>query len=271
MKDKMTSKVIESENYSQFKVSKENRGVDPTHVRKLAISMKKHGWWDGFPMVVCTAPGGGFIIRDGQNRFRAAQSIKIPVKFIVDEASANIPLAEINDGRRNWKMMDYIISHAHSGDQDFQAALDFIRETGAPVSAACSLLAKTGISMRSLKSGNFAVVDVEWAKERFAELKSMKAHLDFAPLAIIFTRCYIKAAQVDGFNPDTFIHRVKNYPHLLPTPANDEICMESIERCYNHRNSAPLPIKFMASSTVKAARSRAANSPASKKARRKAA
>lgn len=266
MKDRMTSKVVESDNYTQFKVTKENRGVDPAHVRKLAISMKKHGWWDGFPMVVCSASGGGYIIRDGQNRFRAAQSLKIPVKYIVDERSANVSLTELNSEHRNWKMFDYVVSHAHSGDKDFIAALDFIRETKTPVCVALSLLAKTGIAMTSLKSGNFAVVDADWARERVQELMQMKAHLDFNALALNFVRAYIKVAQIDGFNCDTFVHKVRTHPHLIPAQPNEAGFIDAMERCYNYRNQVPLPIKFEAAAIAKAG---SVNSASKIKARQK--
>lgn len=254
MKDKMSNKVIETSDYGKFKVTVENRGVDSPHVRKLAISMKRHGWWDGFPMVVCSAPGGKFIIRDGQNRFRAAQSLNIPVKYIVDEASASIPLSELNGEHRNWKMLDYITSHAHSGDKDYTIALNFIRAHKAPVSVACSLLNKSGVNCKSIINGTFVVLDVDWAEARLRELNEMKPFLEFGAMAVNFVRSYIKASQVQNFNHSAFLDRVKKYSHMLPTQPNEESYVEAIERVYNYRNQTPLPIKFEAMEITRARR-----------------
>ena len=57
-------------------------------------------------------------IIDGQHRFTALKELGFPIEFIIDEGIGVKECRAINEDRRNWSTMDYVISYSKSGEEE---------------------------------------------------------------------------------------------------------------------------------------------------------
>jgi hypothetical protein len=244
MKQKVANQVRVTDDYDRFTVTKENRGIVSGHVRKLARSMNDYGWIDSFPMMV-VARGDKLEIRDGQNRFRAAQHLGIPVKYVLTEnGQSAIPIAELNKYQKTWTVMDHCKSYANEGDKDYQALLKFMTEENINLIAAVCLLSQGSPNTTTLKNGNFKVRDLEWARKSASHLRHLCKVMPWSPNTANFVRVFVKACLVQSFNPGTFAKKVEQSPEKVVNMATEAGISAMMEEVYNYRNRQPIPLAY---------------------------
>ena len=97
--------VLQTDDYSMFKILEGNRCVNKLHVRRLKESFK-----DAYllsPIVV----NQHFQIIDGQHRFEAAKEMKLPINFIVCNDYSLKEVQLLNTNMKNWKKEDYLTAY----------------------------------------------------------------------------------------------------------------------------------------------------------------
>jgi hypothetical protein len=244
MKLKVANQVRVTGDYDRFTVTKENRGIVQGHVRKLARSMNEYGWIDSFPMMV-VARGDKLEIRDGQNRFRAAQQLGIPVKYVLTEnGQSAIPIAELNKYQKTWTVMDHCKSYANEGDKDYQTLINFMAEESMSMTAAVCLLSQGSPNNETLKNGNFKVKDLEWARQSAAHLRHLCKVMPWSPNTAPFVRVFTKACRVASFDPATFGKKVEQNPEKVANMATEQGIAAMMEEVYNYRNRQPIPLAY---------------------------
>lgn len=250
-------KIAKTSDYSQFAFSAENRPLNTAHpkFRRLVESMKKHGWLPSFPMTVTRDGAGKYIIIDGQNRFTAAKSLKIPVLFVCCDAFNEINVSALNDTQRAWSMVDHVGSRAEQGDSNYVYLLEFVKRTGIPVRQAASLLwgnvADAGNVLNALKAGGFEVREVEYA-ERVAAVVCAVAKFRSWAHNTSFISALSKVMRIEEFNDALFIGKLNSHSASLPEISTS--CagfVELIESMYNRKSRSPVPIKFLTEQAMK--------------------
>lgn len=90
--------------YSQFRSISSNREVDMTHVRHLAEAIRNNNLLHLNPIIV----NQDLQIIDGQHRLEAAEQLKVPIYYVVDDGIKKTDIALLNSNQKNWSVMDYI-------------------------------------------------------------------------------------------------------------------------------------------------------------------
>lgn len=207
--------------------------------------MQKHGWIDAFPMMVVSR-NGKLEIRDGQNRFHAAQLIGAPVKYVVTvNGQSDIPIAELNKHQKTWTTMDHCKSYANEGDRDYQILLKFMAEEKLALTPAAILLSQGPGSAATLKSGNYKVVDLEWARWTAARLRHLKKVMPWSPFNTNFVRVFVKACRITEFDPELLARKIEQNPDKCVQMATETGLAAMLETIYNFRNRNPIALAHL--------------------------
>jgi len=100
----VVGQIYQTSNYESFKLICSNRDIKDHHVRRLARSMKKLGFFKGEPILVNEKRE----ILNGQHRYLAAQQVGIPVVFKIEEGASPAIMRATGTNRLNWTMDDYL-------------------------------------------------------------------------------------------------------------------------------------------------------------------
>jgi len=100
-----------STDYSQFKLMKGNRGINPLHVGRLKKAVERKNLLPFFPVIV----NEKMEIADGQHRFTVAKQIDSPVYYIVVPGVTLADVQQINTSSLGWNRMDYFESFIELG------------------------------------------------------------------------------------------------------------------------------------------------------------
>ena len=116
----MRMKILTTNNYKMFKRVKGNRDINvpsnQKHLDDIVNSMKVHGWI-GAPIVV----NKNMELIDGQNRLRAAEIAKIPIRYMVEEKAIE-PIEAvqiIGNTVKQWNVQDNIHRFADTGNENY--------------------------------------------------------------------------------------------------------------------------------------------------------
>ena len=109
MADKKITSVYQTDDYSKFKLVDGNRPID--HAKKIIESIKEIGMlWQ--PILV----NERFEIIDGQGRFLAMKTLKLPIIYIRQDGLTIKEVRYLNQNATIWKAKDYIHSYAVGSD-----------------------------------------------------------------------------------------------------------------------------------------------------------
>jgi hypothetical protein len=124
-----TSKVLTpvyiTENYNMFGHLGGNRNLDTTNLNKIKQSItKKHIKTNAVICIIdSTDPTHPLKIVDGQHRFEACKTLKIPVSYVIDHTlSLDTILNDItllNTASKEWDVSDFMRSEAKKGNQNY--------------------------------------------------------------------------------------------------------------------------------------------------------
>lgn len=109
MADKKIASVYQTDDYSKFKLIDGNRPID--HAKKIIESISEIGMlWQ--PILV----NERFEIIDGQGRFLAMKTLKLPIIYIRQDGLTIKEVRYLNQNATIWKPKDYIHSFAVGSD-----------------------------------------------------------------------------------------------------------------------------------------------------------
>lgn len=119
---KISDKVIyETTDYDLFKQLLGNR--DPRQEKAVIESINKVGYL--FDPILCNEK---YEIIDGQNRLEAVRKLGLPVYFTIERGIGIDECRQMNIGRTNWGIEDYIYSYAEIGNQDYRRVASLLLE-----------------------------------------------------------------------------------------------------------------------------------------------
>ena len=113
----MEIKVYETRKYGVFKKLEGNR--DAYGVSKIIESINKIGY---VPSPICVNENMEVI--DGQNRLEALKELNMPVHYYIVNGIGLTEARQMNIGRRNWTVLDYVKSYASEGREDYAYFLE---------------------------------------------------------------------------------------------------------------------------------------------------
>lgn len=247
---KTANKIYETTNYALFTPHTMNRLIDDKPPRtELVTSMRENGFRDSNPMHVVKS-GRLYIIKQGHNRFKAAQKAGVPVKFVVTADDGMLP--QSYEPEKAWSLRDILSAYVKQNKKPYVYAKGYIDRYRMPLNAAIQLLSKgdlgqTGSVTKDFRYGNFNIKNVAFAEEIGATVTFCRRFLPFAGKQA-FIAALVRCSKVDGFDLDRFEKKVKAHHTRFDEQPNLGKYIDAIEEMYNHhvKKSDTKPIAIFA-------------------------
>lgn len=245
-------KILESNNYGMFEMCEFNRDI--RKIRPLVNSMKKYGFRSSTPIEVVKNGKGKMKIRSGHHRFVAAQTLKIPIKYIVMDD--DITIYEMEETVNNWSMKDYLDANVREGKEEYIEIRKYCEETGLTISNAIAIL-KGSTSLGKLYLDKFKIGEFERNRDSelyrnvldiFSAMKSRNIH---GYNVTNFARAVAKCCLLPEFRINHFISRIKQYPFLFKKMATTDQYVDLIEEIYNYKSREKFPLRFRVDEKMK--------------------
>lgn len=246
-------KINVTKNYALFGRSDENRALCPQKHKALIDAMKDYGFLPEFPIVVERDKQKHLIVKDGQHRLAAAETLGLPVYWV--EASTDWDVARVNSAVQKWVTVDYAERFARQGHKDYQEALDFMREHRLPMCLSFAILAGAH-SWSSVSgafySGDYKIKDRDLA-EKVATIYRTATGLNPKVRNARFVEAVMSVSCVKGFDPKRLTRGMEMAREKLVGYATKDSCLDMLEAIYNYHQRSLFPLKNEA---TMAARSR---------------
>jgi len=242
------SKLYSTKDYELFVPCEYNRDVKKTKL--LEKSMRKYGFDDGLPIRCRPMADGRLAVTHGHHRLHVAQSLQLPVWFIV--ASRDIPMFESEASSHQWNVSDYAVARERAGERDASEALQFHRETGISLQQSISLVGGecAGSSNKAvqLKMGTYKAKDNKHAREVKEVVVFLKnIGCSFATKSY-FVNAISKCLMLDEFDIGTFLHKCRTHQNIMEDRRNVDDFLDLIELVYNRQTPKKnmVPVAFLA-------------------------
>lgn len=208
-------KVYKTTHYAGFNHLVENRDLNELHVHTLMESFVK----DGYLFTILYVNEKMQII-DGQHRFEASKRKHLPVYFIVMPGWGIREVAILNVNSRNWKMEDFMNTHAKGGNQNYIRFKEFYEKAGFNVTIAELIIYGNRGGSRTLdafRSGQLKVDEGQIARA-YSKARKIDEFKDFHPLGYKsrnFVLAILSLLNIKGYDQGHMIHQLKKYPDTM--------------------------------------------------------
>lgn len=225
-----------TDDHSLFKQLESNRNVDKAHVRKLmqVFENKPHAIRNR-PILV----NENMEVIDGQHRLAALAELGYPVYYQIGKGLGLEETIQINAVQKNWKPIDYAISYATRGNQNYAIYLAYHKRY--PTITHSQLMhyilgAETKRMTVEFKNGDFLVKD-----EPDEITKRIEQYLDIVTLVPDqkYSRSFQKAVlfviRHPQYDHKRMLHKLsyaagKHFPTVMATTAE---ALRGLEGVYN--------------------------------------
>ena len=237
-------KVFETKEYDRFKRLYGNREVAEGRIRKIISSIRKVGYITS-PIIV----NERMQVIDGQGRLEALKRLDLPVHFII---VPNIGIDEciaMNINQTNWTLIDYINSHAETGNVSYMYLRNLIMAYNKKLQNKVLFYVLTGKidnSSSDIKDGRFqctaedynrAQKILQWLITFCPVINRVKGHSEYYYEALAF--CF-EDPEIDTKRLETKIFQLQ--ANLIPV-TNMLQALEQIEEIYNNRIQKKVYVK----------------------------
>ena len=246
----MKTSIQSTTNYELFVHHEFNREVneESKNFKALLGSMSDYGWLDSFP-AMCIENGRGLKIIAGHHRFRAAQILGIPVKYIVEKIEVPIHRLE-KGGVGRWTTTDYLRSYLKKRVESYIELSDYMDRTGISLSNAASMFfGDTAGGGNFQSSGEFADGKFK-IKDRVhpVDVENIVKYLKNIGVSFASDNFMVKAIsrllRLEEFNVERFKTKAKTHILLFQKQKNLQNTIKMLEDIYNrqcqHKQKTPL-------------------------------
>jgi hypothetical protein len=226
-----------TKNYDQFGLYDSNREIDQKHVLYLMKKISRKNLLHVNPIIV----DGDMNVIEGQHRLEAAKRLDVPIWYVMGEGVNKSDMSDLNAGRKNWKILDYVNFWTVEKRHGYDVLSRFINKyPHVPISSLVALLSTSGrCERRELEEGN---VNVANEREAGKVLEYLKAFRDFTDLAYTsyFIRAVLKIARVEGYDQDKMMRKISMQPRSLVKCVDTNQYIDLLEEIYNHHERTRL-------------------------------
>ncbi|TXH52955.1 MAG: hypothetical protein E6Q97_14110 [Desulfurellales bacterium] len=220
-------------NYAQFSCVKKNRTIDQDHLMQLYDAVSAKNLLAEFPILVDT----NLNVIDGQHRLKVAESLGVPIYYIVSDRITVDDISSTNANTRHWRPRDYMDRWLAEGRMEYIALDRFMKKfpffTLPEASRLCYFGDFMGFSQR-FNRGEYRCNDSAFAT------KVAHALMDFAKVFPNYhDRSFINAVAnlVGNVNYDhkTMMARLEYQSTKLVRCADMRSYIELVNEIYNYR------------------------------------
>lgn len=225
--------VKSTKNYKQFKKLIGNRKVDEKRIDKIIKSIQKVGYITS-PIIV----NEKLEVIDGQGRLEALERLHMPIEYIVEEGIGIDECISMNVYQTNWTILDYIISYASRGNENYIRLLKLHQEYPIfSIHALATALYGVGKLTPSIVNRG----DLILTEERY---ESAKRTLDYAMRFVPYMdnfyqskNCFLQgimySSMIDGVDKEKLLQKFIGDGRIMRPYHTLCECMQSIEEMYN--------------------------------------
>jgi hypothetical protein len=165
--------------YCKLKFIDPNREIRQTHVDDLVNKINENNLLHAYPIVVNL----NFEILDGQHRVKAAETLNIPIYYIISDDMDIYDVGPVNDSVQNWLKSDYSRLYNSMGNENYKVFVEFCNIYPWITLTSAIKLCSFGTEnrLKSFNNGLYIVNDLDFAH------KVAKACEDFRPLCKFFS------------------------------------------------------------------------------------
>ena len=230
--------------HSIFKRLEGNRSVEEHRIKKIVDSIKRVGYILS-PITVNEC----MEVIDGQGRVEALRRLGLPVYYVIAPGAGIEECVAMNMYQTNWTLLDYIKSHAETGNVPYVNLLCLINEFGKYFKTKVILYVATGKVEQSgsdIKEGRIkcdsddlarAKKVLTWLTNFVEPLKRIRGHIEYYYMALVF--CY-GDQEVDN---DRLVEKMTQLQANLIPVTQIQQAFDQIEEVYNNRSRNKVYIK----------------------------
>lgn len=228
------NQVKSTKDYNKFKKLLGNRNVTETRINKIIQSINKVGYLSN-PIIV----NEKMEVIDGQGRLTALERLGLPVEYIVQEGVGIDECISMNLNQTNWNLMNYIISFADRGNENYIKLLQLMREyNDFGINAiATAMFGISRFSSQVIAKGELVITDdiillaknkMEYVRQLNGTIALMKVNRTMLRQGILFLTMF-EYVDLDGF-----IEQFKKNGLIMKPFHSLRECMQSLEELYNY-------------------------------------
>lgn len=239
-------------NYGLFVPNDDQRKLDQNHAKRLAQSMSKVGFIPSKP-IQCYKRGENLVIVDGHHRYEAAKAIGSTIYYVIEGQESQHMIAAENYLVKKWNKSDFVRTYANRGNPDYMELVKYSALSGLSLSAVCSMMSNEqassgGNQSKAVSQGTWKIKDREQINA-YITLKNKVNRKEVSHPR--FLNAWSKCFFTPEFDHNMFIHKLKINQGLITTCNNEDQALAMIEQIYNHKQSAKIPLAFLAKENAK--------------------
>lgn len=240
--------VLNTTDYSRFKIMRGNRRIDQRNVERLKESFKNNYLFS--PILV----NAKMEIVDGQHRYFAAKSLGLPINYIIVKNYGIDEVQVLNTNSSNWKGQDYLQMYVDRGYSHYIQLKKFMEdfpEFG--IKSAIKIVTngededgnsqKVDPKRKDFQEGRLKIHNLKLAYENAKKISEYKKYFS-AYTHLRFVSTLISLFKVPKFDNDVLLHKISLSPTSLVPCHNMEQYKELLEKIYNHRTREKLNFRF---------------------------
>ncbi|MCG8765590.1 ParB/RepB/Spo0J family partition protein [Tenacibaculum finnmarkense] len=230
---------------SKFKEITGNRTINLQHVRRITLSLKDNG------MLMCPIiVNKYFQVIDGQHRLDSAREVGCGVYYIIDPDAGLKNIHVLNINQLNWSKKSFMEGYAKMGVVPYVKLKEFTERNPMFNLGTCVMLCSNGLTTSTYAMSHKFINTKEvfnegtWKGRNFLDaqrnadkIKRMAVYFDKYKDSK-FVSAILGAMLVDGFDYESFLHKLSLDPFKLKpctTTGNYRILIEEI---YNYKRRA---------------------------------
>jgi hypothetical protein len=223
-------KIYQTENYSAFRFINGNRPVKQLNVRKIVTAYKSGiDLFKYNPILI----DRNFVIYDGQHRFEACKSLKIPVYYIYIDPIDLPKLVLLNDAQMKWDIEAFTMSFIKQGLKDYQTVMDFSKRHKFSISLSAEVLKQKQPHMGKEYITGFYKIGNVFKAEDIANQVHQLRKIDKKMDARVIVRALIELSHNDNFDFHRFLKKLELKPELLKVMGSVKEQIRNFESVYN--------------------------------------
>nr|MDA3821381.1 hypothetical protein [Bacteroidales bacterium] len=203
-------------------------------VKKLTAAIDAKNLLHVNPILVT----GEMKVIDGQHRLAAAETLKVPIYYLVAEDLEPKDISKLNSNQKNWVMMDYINFYAVEKVHEFQVFSRFaVKHSEFRISGLLSIINEdTMRNTKAIKAGELNVFDIDKAEEvcEICTILNERFGYDFV-FDAVFPVAIKKAINTNGFDLENLYSKIAAAPRAFVVCRNLKEYIAMIEDVYNYK------------------------------------
>jgi len=224
--------------YNKFKLMVDNRPLMAAHVQDLMQSYTDNAnLIELRPILV----NEYMEVVDGQHRLEACKKLGIEVPFQVVPHLTIATAQLMNALQRPWRMIDFIVSYAGSGNPAYQQILRWM-DTFDPIGPRIALAYGRGVvnnerkTLQNIRLGKLVIGDKKLAEDRLSKLSDLPVTFWYIET---FAMAFLKVLRdVENYDHDRMVNGLKNYTFQRGATTLDNL--RELEAAYNWHRSVDI-------------------------------